>query len=70
MRDLRDADMWLDFTPIDPETREKFEIMDKILKSADRELDLVLADLTEGVDLGDGRPGMSAEQVLRMAIVL
>ena len=70
MRDLRDADMWLDFTPIDPETRKKFEIMDKILKSADRELDLVLADLTEGVDLGDGRPGMSAEQVLRMAIVL
>lgn len=70
MRDRRDDDMWLDFTPIDPETKEKFEIMDKILKSADRELDLVLADLTEGVDLADGRPGMSAEQVLRMVIVL
>lgn len=61
--------MWLDFLVVDPKDKETFEIMDKILKSADRELDLVLADLTTGVDLSVGRTGMSAEQVLRMAIV-
>ncbi len=70
MRDRRDDEVWLDFTPMDPETKKKFEIMDEILKCANSELDFVLADLTEGVALDTGRRGMSAEQVLRMVIVM
>lgn len=69
MRDIRSDQMWLDFLVVDPKDKEKFEIMDEILKSARPEMDLVLADLTEGVDLSVGRTGMSATQVLRMALV-
>jgi len=68
MRRTRNAQRWLDFNPIDPEIQEKFEVMDKILQSTRSELDLVLADLTEGIDLSTGRTGMSADQVLRMVI--
>lgn len=69
MRLSRNNQMVLEFTPMDAEKLEELEIMDGILKKADRILDLVTADLCEGVDLDCGRPGMSAEQVLRMALV-
>lgn len=69
MRDVRDLQMGFDFGPVDPKIEEKFQIMDEILRTADDVLDLVLADLTEGVDLSAGRPGMSAEEVVRMVIV-
>lgn len=69
MRKKRNDDAWLDFAPMDPEEIEKLEIMAKILKSADGLLDLLTIDLTEDVNPDLGREGMSAEQVLRMAIV-
>ena len=69
MRLTRDDQMTLDFTPMDAEKLEELEIMDEILKKADGVLDFVTADLSEGVDLDRGRPGMTAEQVLRMALV-
>jgi len=69
MRDVRDRQMVFDFNPVDPAIEEKFQIMDEILRTADPELYRVLADLTEGVDLATGRPGMTAEEVTRMVIV-
>lgn len=69
MRGIRSPQRGFDFNPIDPQVQEKFEVMDKILQSTRCELDLVLADLTEGVDLSTGRTGMSADQVLRMVLV-
>lgn len=69
MRKKRQDDGWLDFTPMNEEELEKLEIMEEILKNADGVLDQVTADLTEDVNPDLGREGMSAEQVLRIAIV-
>jgi IS5 family transposase len=69
MRDVRAPQLGLDFNPMDPELEEKFEVMGKILKNTRRELDLVLADLTDADNLATGRTGMSADQVLRMILV-
>ena len=69
MRLHRNDQLFLDFAPMDQEEIERLEVMDKVLKKADRELALVTADLTEGVKLDIGRPGMRADQVLRMALV-
>ena len=69
MRFRRNHQMHLDFIPMDAEKIEELETMNKILKKTDRLLDLVTADLAEEVEPHLGRPGMSAEQVLRMALV-
>ncbi len=69
MRSLLRTQPWLDFNPVDPKDREKFEILDEILKAARPALDQIMADLTRGVNPDMGRNGMSADQVLRMLIV-
>jgi IS5 family transposase len=69
MRDILSGQGTLDFTPMDDETKEEFEKMDKILRSAKKVLHAVDADLLGEADPSKGRPGMSAQQVLRMALV-
>ncbi len=59
----------LKFTPMDKDKIEELEEMDRILRKADRVLGYVTADLTEEVSPDRGRNGMTAEQVLRMALV-
>ena len=59
----------LDFSPWDPKIRAELEIMNKVLKARDEILDLILKDLQGSADPKNGRPGMSAEQVLRVAIL-
>jgi len=58
----------LDFSPWDPKIRAELEIMNKVLREREEVLDLILKDIRGDADPDDGRPGMSAEQVLRVAI--
>lgn len=55
MRSLLRTQPWLDFNPVDPKDREKFEILDEILKAARPALDQVMADLTRDVNPDVGR---------------
>jgi len=68
MRRKVDHQTTLEFMPMDPKTKEFLEKMDEILKANSEVLDRVAEDLAAGADPDNGRPGMSAEQVLRVAI--
>jgi transposase, IS5 family len=54
--------------PIDDEHAREVRAIDEILDSEPELLELVMWDLLQGADPENGRPGMSAEQVLRAAI--
>lgn len=69
MRRIFNPQLGLEFHPADKKSKAMFEAMDRILKENDHVLDKVAIDLSEGNDPKNGRPGMSAEQVLRVAIV-
>lgn len=69
MRKKRNEQMFFEFGGIDPKTLEELEMMDEILQKCEKVLDLVAVDLASGAAPDKGRPGMSAEQVLRVAIV-
>ena len=58
----------LDFSPWDPKIRAELEIMNKVLREREEVLDLILKDIRGDADPDDVRTGMSAEQVLRVAI--
>lgn len=68
MRRKVDHQTTLEFMPMDPKTREFLEKMDGILKANSEVLDRVAQDLVGDADPDNGRPGMTAEQVLRTAI--
>ena len=59
----------LEFTPMDRDKIEELEVMDGVLRNADRVLERVTADLTERVSPDRGRKGMSAEQALRLGLI-
>lgn len=59
----------LSATAIDHRHARELEAVGEILKNHPGILDLVLQDLTAEVRAGEGREGMSAEQVLRAALV-
>lgn len=69
MRNIFDTQQGLEFQPWDPRAGAELEKMDEILKENQEILKRVGEDISAGVDTRKGRPGMSAEQVLRVAIV-
>jgi hypothetical protein len=69
MREFFNNQKGLEFQPFDPKSGADLEIMDEILKENQGILNLVEKDIAGGADKSKGRPGMSAEQVLRIAIV-
>ena len=69
MRSIFDTQQGLDFQPFDPKAGAGLEKMDEILNANKGILKLVAGDIAGGADKSKGRPGMSAEQVLRVAIV-
>jgi len=54
---------------IEHEHGRELEAMSEIMDAVPKVLELVERDLTEGRDSDTGRPGMSAEQVLRALVV-
>src|SRR4030042_3595804 len=68
MRYLLDQQMHLDFQPFDPKSGILLKKMDEILKNNEKVLSFVMKDIAVGSKL-QGREGMSAEQVLRIAII-
>ncbi len=69
MRSIFDTQQGLDFQPFDPKAGAGLKKMDEILKANEKILVLVARDIAGGADESKGRPGMSAEQVLRVSIV-
>jgi IS5 family transposase len=69
MRRLFNQQKMLEFNPGNKKVRAELEMMDKVLKSREGILELVAKDIQGEADGDTGRPGMSADQVLRMAIV-
>jgi len=69
MRRLFNPQKLLEFNPGDKKVRAELEMMDKILKARKGILEIVAKDVQGEADADTGRPGMSADQVLRMAIV-
>jgi len=69
MRREADRQTVLEFMPMDEKTKEFLEKMGGILDANRAVLQGVVRDLTGGANPHDGRPGMTAEQVLRVAIV-
>lgn len=71
MRELRSEQMTLDYNPISKKTRQTVALMEEILQALGaKALHQVDASLTVNVSNPDtGRRGMSADQVLRMALI-
>ena len=69
MRRKQNGQGMFEFTPAHRETVKRLEAMAGILDGLPGVLEAVHADLTRGIDSNHGRDGMSAEQVLRMAVV-
>ena len=68
MRYLHDRQMPLEFQPFDPKSGAILKKIEEVLKDKDDILRFVLKDITGGKSKFKGRDGMSAEQVLRVAI--
>lgn len=71
MRELRAEQGHLDFNPIGKKTEQTVELMDEVVRSLGTDvLAHVEASLTQDVKNPDtGRRGMSADQVLRLALI-
>lgn len=71
MREIRSDQMTLDFNPVSKKTTQTVELMDEVLRSlGTKVLAHVEACLIQDVENPDtGRRGMSADQVLRMALI-
>jgi len=71
MREYRSDQMILDFSPIGKKTKQTVDLMDEVVRSLGTQVLVhVEASLTQDVDNPDtGRRGMSADQVLRMALI-
>jgi len=69
MRRIFNPQSGLEFHPADEKSRAQLEAMDRILKENEQVLKMVAKDLSAGTNSKTGRPGMSADQVLRVAIV-
>jgi IS5 family transposase len=71
MRALRTDQMALDFSPVSAKTRQTIELLDEVVRSLGlavlKRVDVSLGQDVENPDAG--RRGMSADQVLRMALV-
>ena len=69
MRKLQDRQTAMAFQPMDPKITRNLRQMDEILKTNSDPLRWVAAGLTGDANPHNGRPGMTAEQVLRVAVV-
>ena len=71
MRELGSDQMNLDFSPIGKKTKQTVDLMDEVIRSlGTKVLEHVDASLVQDVENPDtGRRGMSADQVLRMALI-
>ncbi len=69
MRSTHDEQLSFEYRPGNEKIGKEIEEMDKILKNNDDILRLVEKDILAGADKHTGRPGMSAEQVLRALVV-
>lgn len=69
MRSERNLEATFDFSPLDPRQAEIFATLNNVLKKCCKALDFATCDLTADVADDRGRKGMSAEQVVRFALV-
>jgi IS5 family transposase len=69
MRDIFKPQLDMEFEPRRKKNQKKLKKMDEVLKSDKGILELVAKDLSGETNPNNGRTGMSAEQVLRVAIV-
>ena len=69
MRRAYGEQQMLDFTPIDAKVIKELETMDEIVNSAHTKLFLLEQDLVGDANPDIGRNGMSADRVLRLALI-